>query len=83
MSSTSATAESAGAFRSSIVATWIAVVYDFLDKLRELEMNGDAAAKAKLQEFEGARASNNWKASLQFEARLLESAQNQFEEKTC
>ncbi len=68
-----------GAFRSSIVATWIAVVYDFLDKLRELEMSGDAAAKDKLQEFEGARASNNWRASLQFEATLLESAQNQFE----
>jgi hypothetical protein len=68
-----------GAFRSSIVATWIAVLYDFLDKLRELEMTGDAAAKAKLQEFEGARTSNNWRASLQFEATLLESAQNQFE----
>lgn len=67
------------AFRSSIVATWIAVLYDFLDKLRELEMSGDAAAKAKLEEFEGARASNNWKASLQFEANLLELAQKQFE----
>ncbi len=68
-----------GAFRSSIVATWIAVLYDFLDKLRELEMAGDAAAKAKLEQFEGARASGNWKASLEFETTLLESAQNQFE----
>src|ERR1700694_2491898 len=68
-----------GAFRSSIVATWIAVLYDFLDKLRELEMTGDLGAKVKLQDFEAARASNNWKASLQFETTLLESAQNQFE----
>ncbi len=68
-----------GAFRSSIVATWIAVLYDFLDKLREMEMAGDAAAKAKLEQFEGARASGNWKASLEFETTLLESAQKQFE----
>jgi hypothetical protein len=68
-----------GAFRSAIVATWIAVLYDFLDKLRELEMTGDRAAKAKLHEFEGARASNNWKASLQFETTLLEAAEKQFE----
>lgn len=68
-----------GAFRSSIVATWIAVVYDFLDKLRELEMSGDPAAKAKLQDFEGARTSNNWRASLQFETAVLELAQDPFE----
>jgi len=68
-----------GAFRSSIVATWIAVLYDFLDKLRELEMTGDAAAKVKLEQFEGARASGNWKASLEFEATILKSAQDQFE----
>lgn len=68
-----------GAFRASIVATWIAVLYDFLDKLRELEMTGDAAAKTKLQEFESARAANNWKASLQFESTLLEVAEKQFE----
>jgi len=67
------------AFRASIVATWIAVLYDFLDKLRDLEMSGDAAAKAKLLEFESARASNNWKASLQFESTLLEVAETQFE----
>ncbi|MGB9471160.1 MAG: hypothetical protein WBQ59_17565 [Candidatus Acidiferrum sp.] len=68
-----------GAYRSAVVATWIAILYDFLDKLRELEMSGDAAAKVKLQEFETARANNNWKASLQFESTLLESAQKQFE----
>jgi hypothetical protein len=47
------------AYRSAVVATWIAVLYDFLDKLRELEMSGDAAARVKLQEFEAARANNN------------------------
>jgi len=35
----------AGAFRASIVATWIAVVLDILHKLRELELTGNGAAK--------------------------------------
>lgn len=35
----------AGAYRSAIVATWIAVVYDFVDKLKDLELAGDANAK--------------------------------------
>src|SRR5688500_6811468 len=34
----------AGAFRACIVMTWIAVVYDFLYKLRELELSGDKHA---------------------------------------
>jgi hypothetical protein len=40
----------AGAYRSCIVATWNAVVFDFLHKLRELELLGDSEA-AKLQRF--------------------------------
>jgi hypothetical protein len=35
----------AGAFRSCIVAAWIAVVYDLLAKIRELALGGDAAAQ--------------------------------------
>ncbi len=31
----------AGAFRACIVMTWIAVVYDFLHKLRQLELVPD------------------------------------------
>jgi hypothetical protein len=34
----------AGAFKASIVATWIAVVYDLLAKIRELALSGDAEA---------------------------------------
>jgi hypothetical protein len=69
----------AGSFRASIVATWTAVVYDFLDKLRELELAGDAKAKRLLEKFEGARQSSNWKASLEFERDLLETARTEFE----
>jgi hypothetical protein len=32
----------AGAYRSCIVATWIAVVYDLIAKVRELASGGDA-----------------------------------------
>ncbi len=35
----------AGAFRASIVATWIAVVFDLLAKIRELALGGDAEAQ--------------------------------------
>jgi len=68
-----------GANRSAIVATWIAVVFDFLDKLKELEMSGDLNAKQKLADFEKSRAANNWKASLEFERQVITLAQHDFE----
>ena len=33
-----------GAYRSTIVNTWIAVVFDLVDKVRELALSGDPAA---------------------------------------
>ena len=69
----------AGAQRASIVATWTAVLFDFIDKLRELEMAGDANARQKLTEFENARQSNDWKQSLAFERRVIDLAQNEFQ----
>jgi hypothetical protein len=42
----------AGAFRSCIVATWNAVVFDFLHKLRELELLEDKEASQQLEKFE-------------------------------
>lgn len=41
----------AGAFRACIVATWIAVVYDLVDKIRELALAGDAAAQLIVDEL--------------------------------
>lgn len=35
----------AGAYRSAIVNTWIAVVFDLIDKIRELALSGDAVAQ--------------------------------------
>ncbi len=69
----------AGAFRSAIIATWVAVLFDFISKLRELEMSGDKKAAQKLAEFDTARKSSDVKASLDFERDLVESAKDEFE----
>jgi hypothetical protein len=69
----------AGAFRSCIVATWIAVVFNFIHKLRELDLAGDAQAKVRLTELETIRAKNDLQASLEFERELLNRAKDEFE----
>ena len=69
----------AGAYRSTIIATWIAVLFDFIHKLRELEMTGDKGAKQKLTSFDAARQSGDIKASLEFERTLVEAARDEFQ----
>jgi hypothetical protein len=68
----------AGAFRSCIVATWSAVVYDFIHKLQELELSGDKNAKIRLEEFEALRRQADISGSLQFERNVVEQL-HQFE----
>ena len=34
-----------GAYRAAIVTTWIALVFDLIDKIRELSIAGDANSK--------------------------------------
>jgi hypothetical protein len=41
-----------GAYRASIVSTWIAIVFDLIDKIRGLALSGDAKAKALEQRYE-------------------------------
>jgi len=43
----------AGAFRASIVASWIAIVYDLLAKIKELALGGDAQAQQITDEVAG------------------------------
>jgi hypothetical protein len=69
----------AGAYRSCIVATWIAVVYDFLDKLRELELAGDPKAKQYLTEFENYRVNEDLNHLLDFERRVVALARDEFQ----
>ena len=42
----------AGAFRSAIVSTWIAVSFDILDKLKELSLAGDKEAERQIESFD-------------------------------
>lgn len=70
----------AGAFRSCIVATWNAVVFDFLHKLRELELLGDKEAAKLLGDFDNLRRSGKQFRELwQFESNIPETALTQFE----
>ena len=62
----------AGAFRASIVTTWIGVVFDFVHKLRELDVRGDKQARALLERFEKVRRENDVAGALRFEHDVLE-----------
>lgn len=41
----------AGAYRACIVATWVAVVYDLISKIRELALSGDAEAQRIVEDL--------------------------------
>lgn len=69
----------AGAYRSAIVAAWVAVAYDYLDKLRELELSGDAAAAAEIAKWDAAHASTDLDALLKLEREMLDTARAPFE----
>lgn len=68
-----------GAFRSSIVSTWIAVCFDYIDKLRELAISGDVEAERQLEDVEKTRVSGDPARALKFERELLDQAKNRFE----
>lgn len=69
----------ANAFRSAVVATWVAVCFDLIEKLRELALAGDAAAEKQTERLEKIRASDDVSAALAFERDLLKLARDQFE----
>lgn len=69
----------AGAFRASIVATWIAVCFDFIEKLQELALAGDKEAENQVGELEKTRASGDVARALKFERDLLIAARDKFE----
>lgn len=70
-----------GAFRSAIVAAWIAVVFDILHKLRELDLTGDKNARKHLDDFEKivAGGESKLKEALDFERGILGVAASDFE----
>lgn len=71
----------AGAYRACIVATWNALVFDYLRKLQELELTGDAEARIQCERFESIRSGGDSKLgdALQFERDMLDTASEKFE----
>lgn len=69
----------AGAFRSSIVACWIAVCFDVIEKLRELSLAGDKEAEKHVQEIDITRRAGDVTRALKFERELLTIAKDKFE----
>jgi hypothetical protein len=68
-----------GAYRSAIVATWIAVCYDIIDKLRELALAGDKEAAQITEGIEKTRRENDIVGALMIERSLLDVAREKFE----
>ncbi len=68
-----------GAYRSCIVATWNAVVFDFLHKLRELELLGNGEATNILPNFEQLSSNKKVKELWQFESDIPNLAMTKFE----
>jgi hypothetical protein len=68
-----------GAYRSCIVATWNAVVFDFLHKLRELELLGNGEATNILRSFEQISSEKKVKELWQFELDIPNIALTKFE----
>jgi hypothetical protein len=75
----------ASVYRACIITTWIAVVFDIIDKLKELAMSGDSQAKLAVKEFEEYQIKLNkgdnsiLKKALEFEGNILELARDKFE----
>lgn len=71
----------AGALRSAVVATWNSIVFDYLHKLHELSLTGDANALKRLTEFEAIRlgGEKKLKDALDFEREMLKIARDEFE----
>ncbi|PSN13900.1 hypothetical protein C7293_13975 [filamentous cyanobacterium CCT1] len=69
----------AGAYRSCIIATWNAVVFDFVDKLKNLSESGNGEAEKLLENFDEMSRNSKVRELWQFESNIPNIALNQFE----
>lgn len=69
----------AGAYRSCVISTWIALVHDFVGKFRDLAIHGDVAAKKLVAEFDRIQADRDTNAALKFEREVLDISLKDFE----
>ena len=68
----------AGAYRPAIVATWVAVAFDLIIKLREIAAAGDGKATAEIATFDGWVNANDQGNLQGFEAKLLLNVRDNF-----
>ena len=68
-----------GAFRAAIVATWVAVAFDLIAKIRQLAASGDAAANDFIRTLDQAIEADNTNRLLRIERNLLTVAHETFE----
>lgn len=68
-----------GAYRACVITTWIALVYDLIDKLRELAVAGDAAAAKYVTKFDEIQKNRDTEEALKFEHDVLIIAKDEFE----
>ncbi|OYQ76096.1 hypothetical protein [Wohlfahrtiimonas chitiniclastica] len=66
----------AGAYRASIVSTWLAVMYDIINKLQELSLSNDAAARVKYEEYQKSASKAELSELLKFERTILKYCLN-------
>lgn len=69
----------AGAIRSAIVSTWIAVTFDFIDKIKDLSLSGEKEALLQLQLLENALNAGDINLLLKFEREMLIVARDKLE----
>lgn len=68
-----------GAYRSCIVSTWNAIVFDFIHKLRQLDQVGNGEASQLLQSFENMSRDSEVRLLWEFESRIPDLALSNFE----
>lgn len=72
-------AYSAGAYRSAIISTWVAVALDLMGKIRKLADDGEANAKKRVADLDTAIAHDNRQSLQKIENSLLDDARDMFE----
>lgn len=69
----------AGSYRASVVATWIAISYDIISKIREIADQGDGKAKMLIQDLNKYIENSDIRKLQEFEGNLLDNAKDDFE----
>lgn len=68
-----------GAYRASIITTWISIVFDLIEKFHELSLCGDNKATQLSSEFKMITAQGDISKSLNYEREILDKAKNELD----